>query len=145
MNNRFKANKGFTLIEVLVASVILFSVIALVGLIYKGVVTSSVKASHHIGISAAVPHVSEFIKKQIIKESNTEQIALQGHGQWDVAKFTWKAELLHSQAALAFTDHESQKVIQPPAKFKLWLVTLTLAVNGTKKSFQYKELGWNES
>ena len=66
-----KTQAGFTLIEILVASVILFASLAVVSMIYRGAYLSSEKATQHVNISKVLPAVLSTIEYEIQQHSLT--------------------------------------------------------------------------
>lgn len=136
--------KGFTLIEVLVASVILFSSIAMVSMVYRGAFLSSEKANNHIVISGVLPSVLATIKQNIQSQGNDNSNQLSDkNSTWGV-DYEWKATLLEFKSAPRKFDPMTQKLNNPPLKYKRWQVQLTLSSNGLVKEYQFNELSWND-
>ena len=134
--------QGFTLIEVMVAAVILFSVIATVSMIYRGAFLSSDKANNHINISAVLPSILTNIRQNIRLHGNSPEEKLDNQANaWDV-KYQWQAQLLKKASAPARLDPDSGAMFTPPEKYKLWQVALTLEQNGVTKKYKFNELSW---
>lgn len=137
-------NSGFTLIEVMVAAVILFSVIATVSMVYRGAFLSSEKATKHVSISAVLPSVLATVKEEIQQQGKLSETTLSYKGNaWSV-DYQWSASLVQYKAAPTQYDIDSGTMITPPKKYKLWLVDLTLQINGLIKQYQFNEYSWNE-
>lgn len=136
---------GFTLIEVMVASVILFSVISVVSVVYKGVVESTIKSSNHVSISGSIPFISRLIVEELRVANISPQETLSQKGRWSDVDFSWQATIDSISSALPLTDPESSKIIQPPAKFISWNVVLEISSGSSSQTFSYQELTWNES
>ena len=137
-------HSGFTLIEVLVASVILFATLATISVIYRGALISTSKATDHVAISSVVPAIVSIVRENIRSKGNTPQAKILGSGtSWGVI-YEWGAELTKFKAAPPIFDPDSggQKETQP--KYKLWQVNLSLKLNGVVRLYEYKELSWNE-
>jgi prepilin-type N-terminal cleavage/methylation domain-containing protein len=135
-------NQGFTLVEVLVASVILFSVIATVSMVYRGAFISSEKANNHIQMSAVLPSVLANIRDEIRKAGNSSVQEITGNNtSWNVS-YLWQANLVAQKSAPEIIDVDSGNFITPPAKYKLWQVTLILKRNTFTKEYNFKELSW---
>jgi hypothetical protein len=146
MNNisPLKTVSGFTLIEVLVASVILFSSISVISLIYKGAYLTSVKASAHMAVSGAIPIILTKVEDAIRAEGDTSSLQLTGDGiVWGV-QYSWQAELQQFKAAPNLFDPDSGKDVETPKKYKLWQVDLSVRHKSLKQSYKYNELSWNE-
>jgi prepilin-type N-terminal cleavage/methylation domain-containing protein len=139
----FFNSRGFTLLEVMIATVILFSVIASVSLIYRGAFISSEKANKNIEIATVIPAIISQIQSDIRSQSNQEVSKLKGNGKiWNI-QYTWQASLLEYKSAPEKFDVDLGKFITPPLKYKLWSVQLELSHNGVNKYFQFKEMSWS--
>lgn len=136
--------KAFTLIEIMVAAVILFSSIATVSMIYRGAFTSSEKANAHVTISGVIPAVLSQIREQVRAQGNSTQTELRGEGvSWGI-NYQWSAQQVALKAAPPFFDMESGNTVDAPLKYKLWQVDLVLINQGLNKTYQFKEVSWNE-
>ena len=137
--------KGFTLIEVMVAAVILFSVIASVSMIYRGAFISSEKANNHVEIAGVLPSILASLRYDIRQQGNSASTELSQQGStWNV-NYHWQAKLIDFKSAPEKFDVDTGKFITPPKKYKLWQVVLTLESNGLKKQYQLKELSWSDA
>lgn len=137
-------NSGFTLIEVMVAAVILFSVIATVSMVYRGAFLSSEKANNHISMTSVLPSVLANIQQTIQEQSKNALTELNYQDSaWQV-KYQWSAKLLKFKSAPEKLDVDSGNFITPPLKYKLWQVVLILKFNGVEKTYNYNELGWTD-
>jgi len=143
--NTTKTNiDGFTLLEVLIASVILFSSIAAVSLIYRGAYLSSEKATNTIKLSSVLPSILTVIEAEIKQQSKLPNNALSGKGNaWQVS-YSWKAELVSMEKAPDRIDPNSGANKTSPLKYKLWQVDLTTKFNNKEALYSYVELGWND-
>lgn len=142
--NQMKSCSGFTLIEILVASVILFSSIAAVTLIYKGAYLSSDKAASHMLISGMASTIATNIRQNIRQRGNESETELKNEGTSLGVKYHWKANLLEFRAPPNIYDIDSGKVTVPENKYKLWQVELTLKHGSAEKTYYFKELSWND-
>ena len=82
------SQKGFTLIEVLVAAFILFLALTSSALIYKGALLSSAKAEQSVSISAAAQAI-----RQLVREDFNDSVGsgvLSGDGQFGDFSFKWR-------------------------------------------------------
>lgn len=135
---------GFTLIEVMVAALILFSVIATVTMVYRGAFLASEKAENHISISGVLPSVLATVRHEVRLHGNStdKEFTRQGRA-WDI-HYQWRARLVTHQAAPERFDVDSGQFVTPPKKYKLWQVELTLSRNGLNKQYQFNELSWSD-
>jgi type II secretory pathway component PulJ len=138
-----KSELGFTLIEILVASVILFASLALISMIYRGAYLSSEKATRHVNISKVIPAVLSTIEYEIQQHSLTSSATkiMQESRAWDV-HYKWQASIIESKAAPSRYDVDEGKFTTEPEKYKLWLVNLTLTSQGLTKEYSFKEVSW---
>jgi len=144
IKNSTVKNSGFTLIEVMIASVILFSVIATVSMIYRGAFLSSEKANNHINITGVLPSVLAIVQQNIREQSKNSLTELREQGNaWQI-KYQWSAKLLKFKSAPDKLDVDSGDFVKPPLKYKLWQVSLTLEAKGLTKQYSYNELGWTD-
>jgi len=142
---KIKSTKGFTLVEVLVASVILFSAIAVVSMIFRGAFIGSEKADNHINLSGIMPAVLASIKDEIQLQGNSTDSQLKGQAQaWDIT-YQWQASLLKIKSAQPEFDIDTSSMTNPPERFKLWQVSLDVERNGIIKNYEFNELSWTDN
>ncbi len=138
--NGKKNMSGFTLVEVLVASVILFSVIATVSMVYRGAFLSSEKANNHINISGVLPSVLANIRTGI--RDNSLENSLTGKSEaWGV-NYQWQARVIEQKYPPKKYDAFTQQLTKAKIYYKLWQVNLILEYNGLTKQHVFKELSW---
>tara|TARA_R110000772_G_scaffold154487_1_gene265505 strand:+ start:8569 stop:9030 length:462 start_codon:yes stop_codon:yes gene_type:complete len=136
--------QGFTLIEVMVASVILFSSIAAVTMLYRGAYLSSDKANQQVNTTGMIPIILANVRNEIRMQGNTHQTTLTGKSAaWQV-NYSWQAQMVEHKGAPVKIDTDSGDYITPPPKYKLWDVKLTLINKTTSKSYQFYELSWSD-
>ncbi|GHF80847.1 hypothetical protein [Thalassotalea marina] len=135
---------GFTLIEVLVATVILISSLAIVSLVYRGAYLSSEKAEHHAMIALATPSVLANMRYSIRNKGNNEATTLTDKGEvWGVS-YHWEATLSVFEAPQARLNITTGKLAEEVPKYKLWHVVLSIQFADTVKHFSVKEISWND-
>lgn len=135
---------GFTLIEILVATVILFTSIATVSVIYKGAYLSAEKANAHVTISGVIPMVLNNIRQDIRAQGNSELTELSGKElAWGV-NYNWSAAQIAFKAPPDVYDPDNGNMLSSPNKYKLWQVDLIVSYKVARKSYQYNELSWND-
>ena len=137
-----KASAGFTLLEVLVASVILFSSIAAVSMVYRGAFLSSEKAENQIYVAGKVPLILASIRDEIRTAKDKTAQTLGGSSTMWQLNYQWNAEVLSFEAPQPVFSPESGKLEYSPPRFKLWQVELTVKYKSIEKSYQFKELSW---
>lgn len=78
-------NRGFTLLEVLIAGVILFSVISGASLVYTSAIKSKINATNNIKVHGVLPLISENVQNQVKKGATKGSASLWGvNYQWQV-------------------------------------------------------------
>jgi Tfp pilus assembly protein PilV len=137
-------SKGFTLIEVMVASVILFSSIAVVSVIYRGAFISSQKAERHVEISGTLPSILANIRSEIRAKGNSDSSEIISQSSaWQV-QYQWQAKLLTIKAAAPTFSPESGLMETTKARYKFWQVELTVTLNSTTKNYTFNEVSWSD-
>jgi len=138
----FGHEKGFTLIEVLVASLILFSVLTISTNIYRSSIKAVEKVSAITLISRALPFVREDIKTKIFqKEIKGEDVFNKN------ISYTWHCAPLETSKNIISAYDEFTGGLQY-GHFNLALNKVFLTIkygNGfliKEKKYQYKELSW---
>jgi len=139
-----KNNKvtGFTLIEVLVASVILFASIATVSMIYRGAFISSEKANNHMVISGVLPATLANMRADIREQGNSNKTQLSDSGNTWSVDYKWTAKLISHKSAPKRFDTSTGEFVTPKKKYKLWQVELVFEYKGLMKNYQLRELSW---
>ncbi|WP_286271764.1 type IV pilus modification PilV family protein [Thalassotalea hakodatensis] len=137
---RYVYSRGFTLIEVLVASFILFLVIASITLVYRGAILSSGKAERTLLFSAAVETISESIKANI--QASNQQEIMEDQGQWGRVTFSWIAKPAYISAPperISLASGELEKSIN---QFVLWNIELQLSIDKAIREYHFNEVSW---
>ena len=141
----FGNEKGFTLVEVIVASVVLFSAIAIGSLAYRTSVNSLDRISTNIAMADALPPIMVFVREDLELEKD------QGSGRYSpYISYSFEAK----------TAETSRNILSPYDEFTgglqygdyvitLWNVQLTMTYEeeGRVKQAQYdyKELIWERA
>ena len=135
--------RGFTLIEVLIASVILFSAVAAGTLVYRGSIRLGDKASATVRISAALPSIMEHVKEALMEQK------MKGEGSFDDGiSYSWVSEAAKSSRNILSAFDETTGGIEY-GRFKIVLNNVQLIVgcnygpfSRKKMTFRYQELTW---
>ena len=141
MQRTSQHQSGFTLLEVLVASVILIASIAAVSLSYRGALLASQRADINIQLAGLMPVIVSEVSdrlKQLDKGEN--QLTEQGINFG--VEYKWEAELINFKAPPERFDPDEGTFLVDKPRFRLWLVNLQVAKNGLSQSYQYNELSW---
>lgn len=139
-----QSHSGFTLIEVMVAAVILFSVIAAVSMVYRGAFLSSEKANGHVILTGILPALLANIRDDIRSQGNYIESKLSKSSNiWSV-EYNWQAKLIMQERAPKKLDVDTGSYITPPLKYKLWLVDLEVKNQASSQKYQFYEMSWND-
>ena len=136
-----KSSQGFTLLEILVASTILFSSIAVVSLIFKTSYVASEKATIHVEQAGIIKALVTSIQLTIREKTQQNTNNLNGSGViWGVP-YEWQAELIANKPPPNKFNADTGNVESYSARYKLWNVVLSTGKNN-KRQFEYNELSW---
>lgn len=136
-------HRGFTLIEVMIGAVILFSILAIGTLSFRVAMNSLARVSARVVIADAVPAVMATIRRELFQDKKA------GSGDFGSrVSYTWRAEEISSaknmlSAAGEFTGGSTY------GKFTMTLNNIKVTMkyhrdNWQKKlSFTYRELVWS--
>ena len=133
-------HQGFTLIEVLIAGVILFMVIASTTLVYRSALLSSNKAQQTLVITGYLPIILDNITEQLHLQDLGTQTVLQGEGSFMEVSYHWQANLLQAKSAMKRLDSFSGELVEQAARYRLWQMDLELNVGTSTKHYQYEDL-----
>lgn len=143
--------QGFSLVEVLVAAVILFMVLTASLLIYRSAMSASVGAESALRLSTDVPQARQMITDRMRQGFSNPPRG----GQFELsdAEFVWNATLA---ASGQLTDLEAVEVEQTFAgagpvrvaldrEFYLWNVSMVVTLNRQRREFSFKEITWERA
>lgn len=131
---------GFTLIEVLVASFILFLVIASVTLVYRGAVLSSIKAERVVVISSQIKPIKSLVKDEITRANG--QLVLDGSGEQGDVTYTWQAQVIKQGRAPARFDPETARMSEGKLTIYYWEINMSLSFKDNVRHYQFNEVTW---
>ncbi len=134
---------GFTLIEVLIAAVIMFTVLATASLSFRGAVTASERASRTTELLAPLPWITSTIRDSLrdrVLEAPTPEYS--GNGALFGVDYRFHAELVRFGSPPPRFDPDAMDFVEYAPRFGLYDVELTLDREGETSSFIYQELAW---
>jgi prepilin-type N-terminal cleavage/methylation domain-containing protein len=135
-----KNAKGFTLIEVLIASVIIITVLSLAAMSFSNARLNSEKASDTLKLLAPVPIIMDTIREQIRKEVKSDMLS--GDGAIDGVLYSWQASLESAGSPPDNFDVEQGTVIRYKPRYKIYVVQLSMSSGTKSEAFEFKELAW---
>lgn len=134
----FPKQSGFTLVEALIASLIMFIAIGIFTMVFRGAIISSQKASANIEISAAANLVVERISAELTNRHSGKNA--NGEGKIFDFNYTWRAKVKSS--AKPPSRYLGGSKVQADHTAKLWQVDLTFEKDERIVAFQFEEVTW---
>ena len=132
-----RIQQGFTLIEVLIASVILFAIITL---LYQAIAQSTYSskiARDNLEINSVMPLITGKIKGQLRGRFFQEKSS--GEGHLLSINYTWQATQLKEKPIVqSFSD----QAFENNTNIYLWEVKLILLTQNKKQEITYQEVSW---
>lgn len=142
--SHFYHHRGLTLIEVLVALVILLTTISISTVTYQTLLITSQRASAQYEVISQL----EFVKK-LIREELQSQFVLAVGQNFD-GNFTFQAKNISWSAELAKKGKppnmlsEALEDVTYPDRYYLYSVKMTIKLGASTREFNYKELLWDQ-
>lgn len=135
-------SRGFTLVEVMIAGVILIISVSAMTLVYRTAALSSQKASDNVKFSSSVGLIFNTIQAQIRGGYATAPMA--GEGTIAGVKYRWTSRLLRRRGAAKKFDIENEDWTEQPIRYYLWDVELTVESGSRDRVYRFKELSWKK-
>ena len=132
--------RGFSLLEVLIAGVILFASISAASLVYTSATKSSQQASRAISFAAQVPLVVETIKTNLRQSSSSSQ--QYGEGPLLFGQYNWNATAEQVKRPIPILSVDSGQFQSPDIDIVLWKVNLTVTINEDQRQYSFYVTGW---
>ena len=137
MNTR--AQRGFTLVEVLIAAVIMFTVLATATLSLRSAYIASERAARVTELLAPMPWITPLIRAELRADPAPER---EGSGVLFGIEYHFRATTALFGAPPPRFDPDVTDFIEYPPRFRLYDVELHLAHEGETETFLYQELAW---
>jgi prepilin-type N-terminal cleavage/methylation domain-containing protein len=138
------SDKGFTLVEVLIAAVIVFSALSVGMLVYRTSLIAVDRIEANVVIADALPAIMAAVKTQIAERKR------QGQGNFGSAvEYSWKTKEVKSSRnyRTGFVDETTGQLEY--GRFLVVLnnveLTITYERNGRRRqaAYEYQELSWS--
>jgi prepilin-type N-terminal cleavage/methylation domain-containing protein len=138
-----REQRGFTLIEVLIAAVIMFTVLATATVSLRGAMHASERASRKTELLAPLPWITPTIRERL-REHPGDKLATERSGEGVVfgVEYRFHASLVRSGAPPSRFDVDAAEFVEYAPRFGLYDVDLELEREGEKSRFVYQELAW---
>jgi prepilin-type N-terminal cleavage/methylation domain-containing protein len=131
---------GFTLIEVLIASLILFVAISSATIVFSGAVKSKQNATSAITNYAYVPILIEHISVQVRRASDNET-TLDGQGYLLGADYRWQATI-ERQAPIKRGPLGASGPTDSSRRVLFWRINLNVKHNNKEQDYSFNVTGW---
>lgn len=133
------SRRGFTLIEVLIASTILFASLTVISEAYRASVLASQKATQLAELLTPLPLITDHVKEKLIANPVER---LSGAGRLLDIDFFFEAQSRKfSPPASRFDPDSGARQVYSP-RYRLYDIRLDLKSGRTQRSFRYQELAW---
>ena len=135
-------NKGFTLVEVLIASVILFSIVTTGSLLFRTSIRASEKATIVAKNATALPPVMEMIRHELFGGASKGQGEFGQH-----ITYSWHSEVSRASRDIVSSYDEQTKGLEY-GYFRLSLHNVFVTMiyeersNNYQEQYEYQELTW---
>ena len=128
---------GFTLIEVLIAGVILFSITTTMTLVYRGALLSSGKAERSVLLTR---HVN-FIRQKVSDDFQNTPASRnrRNNGNFGPIEYEWEAILTHVGQPSSIIQEDSGR---EDLEYYLWTIELVLRNGSQVRDYEFTELTW---
>lgn len=130
---------GFTLVELLIASTILFATLTLVAEGYRSVVTASARSSDMASLLAPLPLIRNHVQ-DVIRMKPDERVVGSGELLGVVFAFNAVSRSFLPPPAVVDPDISEMRYFAP--RYRLYDVSLVVSRGRTKEEFLYQELAW---
>lgn len=135
--------RGFTLIEVLIAAVIMFTVLATATLSVRTALHASERAARTTELLAPLPWITPTIRTSLREISNDKLPSEHdGGGILFGVEYRYHATLVRFGAPPARFDVDAADFVEYAPRFGLYDVELELEREGETSRFVYQELAW---
>lgn len=129
---------GFSLMEVLIASFIMFISLVVFSSVFRSAIISSDKAVLNVSSAAYTHLIMGEITSELKQAHHLNQLS--GKGRLMQRTFQWQAKVTESTKPPA--RYFGQNLSQAEHLVKLWNVELNLTFNEKKSNVQYQEVTW---
>lgn len=136
---RASLKKGFTLIEVLIASTIFFAAIVVATQSYSASMAADQKARDVVSLLGPVPLLVRKVQSEIRRDPVEN---LSGSGRLLDVDYRFEAKQVRFDPPPPRFDPDSGSYREYPNRFKVYDVTLALSYGDAQQSFVYQEWAW---
>jgi prepilin-type N-terminal cleavage/methylation domain-containing protein len=131
--------RGFTLLEVLIAATILFTVMAVATETYRNSLLASGRAQGLVTMLTPLPLITSAIRNQL--RSNPVE-KLSGSSELLGVGYEWEAITVRYGSPPYRFDPDATDFVSYPKRFRLYDITLKLRGAKQERVFLYQEIAW---
>jgi prepilin-type N-terminal cleavage/methylation domain-containing protein len=131
--------RGFTLVEVLIAATILFTVIAVAAESYRAALLSSRRAEAVVAMLAPLPLVTAAVRSALRDDPAERR---EGAAEILGVQYRFEATTARFAPPPARLDPDTGEYRQYAPRFRLYDVRITLQYRGQSRDYVYQELAW---
>ena len=131
--------RGFTLLEVLIAATILFTVMAVATETYRNSLLASGRAQGLVTMLTPLPLITSAIRNQL--RSNPVE-KLDGRAELLGVEYEWEATTVRYGSPPYRFDPDVTDFVSYPKRFRLYDIRLKLRLAKQQREFLYQEIAW---
>lgn len=139
MNPRIR---GLTLIEVLIAATILFTMLAVVSESYRASLMASSRAEDTVRLLTPLPLITSAVRQQLMANP-IERV--EGGGELLGVRYRFVADSLDYRPPLPRFNTDTGEFTTYPPRFRLYEVSLELRSKRAVRSWRYREVAWSSA
>lgn len=132
--------EGFTLVEILVATVIILFSIATLSALINSANQTEIKTSDRLELLAQVPTILTSIKLNIRLSGKPN--TLSGEGATPNTQYSWRATLASSSGPANVLPNASETSLSGQNTFKLYNVDLQVWSGNVSRDYTFSVLAW---
>lgn len=136
--------RGFTLIEVLIAAVILFITLSTAAVSYQTIVSSNLRAENIVSVQTIIPLARMNIHQHLREKTDLGQQE-QGNGAIGDWTYNWVANRVSYTPPAERFDPFLADFTEYKPRFHRFEITLTLNADDFSRTVSYEELAWNKN
>ena len=134
-----RRQRGFTLIEVLIAATILFVAIAVISETYRASMQASRRAESVTAMLAPLPLIVSAIRSTLRDDPAERR---EGESELLGVRYRFEASTARFEAPPRRFDPDTAEFRDYPPRFRLYDVRLVLSHAGHERTYLYQELAW---
>lgn len=143
MTKPLSSTQGFTLVEILVAFVILFFAIVTVAAVINSANLATIQSNKRLALLADVPAIKDQIVLHI--QTSDGKTSLSGEGRSPHTSYYWQAEITQSSQSPNIADEESGGVQMGANTFFKWQVEMVVGADKLQRNYRFTVSQWKNN